>query len=57
MKENLATLPLIDAFNANLEVNCIPAEIINMTAADYPDFLQKRRVLMAKKIKEYYQSL
>lgn len=54
---NVGTITNIDAFNANLEVNCIPAEIVNMTAADYPDFLQKRRVLMAKKIKEYYQSL
>jgi len=53
----VGTITDIDAFYANLEANCIPAEIINMTAADYPDFLQKRRVLMAKKIKNYYQSL
>ena len=54
---NVGTITNIDAFNANLEVNCIPAEIINMAAVDYPDFLQKRRVLMANKIKEYYNSL
>ena len=54
---NVGTITNIDAFNTNLEVNCIPSEIINMTAVDYPDFLQKRRVLMAKKIKEYYNSL
>lgn len=54
---NVGTITNIDAFNANLEVNCIPAEIVDMTATDYPDFLQMRRVLMAKKIKEFYLSL
>ena len=28
-----------------------------MTAADYAEFLKQRRVLMAKKIKDYYYSL
>ena len=41
----------------NLITNCIPAEIFTMTAADYDKFLRERRVLMAKKIKEYYKSL
>lgn len=45
------------SFWNNLELNCIPAEVVNMTATDYPEFLRKRRVLMAKKIKEYYYSL
>lgn len=42
---------------ANLEVNCIPNNVANMLAEDYPEFLKERRVLMAKKIKEYYYSL
>ena len=41
----------------NLSVNCIPADIFTMTAADYEKFLKERRILMAKKIKEYYNSL
>ncbi len=45
------------SFDANLAVNCIPANVCDMTAADYSDFLQQRRVLMAKKIKSYYYSL
>lgn len=54
---SVGTITDIDMFDSNLEVNCIPAEIMQMTADDYPGFLQKRRILMAKKIKEYYQSL
>ena len=46
-----------NALVENLAANCIPAGIENMTAADYPEFLQQRRVMMAKKIKEYYYSL
>lgn len=41
----------------NLAVNCIPADIFTMTSADYEKFLKERRVLMAKKIKEYYRKL
>ena len=45
------------ALRDNLAVNCIPADIFTMTAADYEKFLKERRILMAKKIKEYYNSL
>jgi len=41
----------------NLNTNCIPPEIVNMTVADYQSFLEQRRRLMAQKIKRYYQSL
>lgn len=44
-------------FLANLEANCIPADIVNMTFDDYDEFLIERRKMMAKKIKKYYQSL
>jgi hypothetical protein len=46
-----------DQFLQSLETNCIPVEICNMTAADYPTFLRERRVRMAKKIKAYYEAL
>ncbi len=47
----------IDILKANLSANCIPIEACNMTYADYESFLEKRRELMAKKIKDFYYSL
>ncbi len=44
-------------FRENLALNCIPPEIFSMKAADYERFLQQRRILMARKIKEFYLSL
>lgn len=41
----------------NLAMNCIPEDIFIMEIDDYSQFLNKRRVLMAQKIKEYYFSL
>lgn len=46
-----------DDFWNNLSINCIPPEIVNMTAEDYSVFLRKRRTLMAAKIRKYYYSL
>lgn len=47
----------IDKFYANLEVNCVPIETIEMNYTNYNEFLEKRRKLMAAKIKKYYYSL
>ena len=44
-------------FYRNLEQHCIPKEIIDMTIDDYQDFLEKRRKLIAEKIKNYYRNL
>lgn len=41
----------------NLETHCIPREIVNMEIDDYKDFLEKRKRLIAVKIKEYYQGI
>ena len=41
----------------NLRQNCIPLDIVNMTHENYSEFLEKRRKLMAEKIKEYYYGL
>ena len=41
----------------NLEENCIPEDVINMTAKDYENFLVTRRKLMAKLIETYYKRL
>lgn len=41
----------------NLKSHCIPDSIFDMEISDYPDFLNFRRQLMAKKMKEFYFSL
>lgn len=41
----------------NLVTNCIPPDIFSATAKDYEKFLHERRILMAKKIKKYYNCL
>ena len=46
-----------EMFHNNLADNCIPKEILSMTAGDYDIFLQKRRIMMARKIQLFYQSL
>ena len=47
----------MDVLKKNLKNNCVPEEVFTMEAADYRSFLEKRRLLMSKKIKEYYISL
>ena len=44
-------------FYSNLEANCIPRDVVNMTYTDYEEFLLARRKLMAAKIKKYYWSI
>lgn len=41
----------------NMAENCIPIEIRGMTVDAYAEFLQKRRQLMAAKIRDYYRLL
>ncbi|MCD6239432.1 MAG: DUF262 domain-containing protein [Thermotogae bacterium] len=41
----------------NLKENCIPEDTKDMEFEQFEHFLEKRRILMAKKIKEYYYSL
>jgi len=54
---SVGTITDLDTFEANLAANCIPDSVIDMTAADYPEFLKERRTMMAQKIKNYYYSL
>ena len=44
-------------FYKNLEENCIPREILNYDYKNYENFLNKRRVLISKYIKDFYESL
>ena len=41
----------------NLEENCIPQSVKNMSFSDYEGFLAERRKLMAEMMKRYYMSL
>jgi len=41
----------------NFKSNCIPEDIVEMEFKGYEKFLEKRRELMASKIKAYYYSL
>ena len=41
----------------NLTDNCIPEGVFEMGHEDYSSFLEQRRMMMAKKIRRYYENL
>ena len=47
----------MDELIDNLNQNAIPLDIFEMDIESYDEFLHKRRLLMADKIKRYYKSL
>ena len=47
----------MDELIDNLNQNAIPLDIFDMDVNSYQEFLHKRRLLMADKIKRYYKSL
>lgn len=47
----------IEELKRNLEVNCVPEDVFDMGHTRYAEFLEKRRALMAQKIKKYYYGL
>lgn len=47
----------VEKLEKNMEANCIPHDIFDMDYTHFKDFLEKRRYLMARKIKDYYNSL
>ena len=46
-----------EELSRNLEANCVPEEVFDMDHTRYAEFLEKRRALMAHKIKKYYYRL
>lgn len=46
-----------DELSINLEAHCIPTSVGCSGTGDYDTFLKERRTLMARKIRDYYQSL
>lgn len=47
----------IDELQTNLDAHCIPHRDNPVIFENYAEFLEKRRILMAKKIRKYYESL
>lgn len=47
----------LDSLKDNFRANCIPNGMEEMTVDDYSSFLSKRRVLMAEKIRKYFEDL
>lgn len=56
-KANIGGIVTMEDLKETFKENCIPNEFINFTIDNYKDFLQKRRILMSQKIKEYYFNL
>lgn len=46
-----------EQLNNNLVMNCLPTDLDAYDFSQYEEFLELRRVLMAQKIKTYYQAL
>lgn len=57
IKGKYSTIESEDELVDNLTQHCIPANLREMTVDNYPEFLEKRRKLMAQKMKKHYQSL
>lgn len=47
----------INELKRNLAMNCVPEDVFDMDHTRYAEFLEKRRALMAQKIRRYYESL
>ncbi len=47
----------IPKLQKNLAASCIPQEIVEMDYSNFEEFLEKRRHLMAQKIRKYYDTL
>ena len=46
-----------DVFDENMAQNCITSDMFKMGIDGYDQFLEERRVLMARKIRNYFQNL
>ena len=57
MTHIIGNIKSLNELKKNLSENAIPADIDSMTVADYDEFLQERRKLMAHLIRDYYRSL
>lgn len=56
-ENKLTYLKSREELEKNLEMHCIPLEIIDWDIDSYDDFLRQRKILMATKMERYYKSL
>lgn len=54
---SLGNIADADLLRENMDQNCIPEGVFNMTIHDYDNFLQQRRRLMSQRIRQYFNSL
>ncbi|HEY9221618.1 MAG TPA: hypothetical protein VIO43_08595 [Lutibacter sp.] len=54
---NISTIDSDELLTKNLVINDIPSSILDANHSNYDVFLKERRILMAKKIREYYEKL
>lgn len=57
LESRFTTITSSDELINNCRTNSIPIELKDMDYVDYDNFLEKRRLLMAQKIKEYFYTL
>lgn len=57
LESKYTTITSSDELINNCRTSCVPIELKDMNYQDYDNFLEKRRLLMAQKIKEYFYSL
>ncbi len=53
----ISAIDSMDQLQANLEQNCIPYRMFTGDVPLYEDFLVERQVLLAKKLKQFYEGL
>ncbi|MCE9555642.1 MAG: DUF262 domain-containing protein [Planctomycetes bacterium] len=56
-KKKYGNITTIADLQANLEMSCIPQEVLINGGLDYDAFLERRRHLMAAKMKKYFRAL
>ena len=54
---NISTIDDVSLLEENLTLNDIPQKLFDADFDSYNDFLKERRVLMANKIRQYYENL
>ena len=55
--KHISGISSIPELNQNFKDCAVPSDIIDKSVDDYEEFLQRRRQMMAKKIRDYYYSL
>jgi len=55
--KHISGISSTEELHQNFRDSAIPSDIVDQTVDGYEDFLQRRRQMMAEKIREYYYSL